>query len=218
MRTIRVTGNGLIRLQPDTTCITMTLTGLDPDYGEALRRSGADAETLRGVLTGFGFARTDLKTVRFHVDTEYEGYQDEDGSYRQRFSGYRFRHVLKVEFDSDSDRLGKILYALANCGVTPEFRISYTVRDQEAAKNALLGKAVADAREKAELLARAGGVALRDIQTIDYSWGAVSFESAPLFDGVMAKSRMAAGASCDPGIEPDEIEVSDTVTVTWEIQ
>ena len=30
--------------------------------------------------------------------------------------------------------------------------------------------------------------------------------------------RMAAGASCDPGIEPDEIEVSDTVTVTWEIQ
>ena len=218
MRTIRATGSGLIRLQPDTTCITMTLTGLDPDYGEALRRSGADTETLRGVLTGFGFARTDLKTLSFHVSTEYESFQDENNTYKERFAGYRFRHVLKVEFDSDNDRLGKVLYALANGSVSPELRISFTVRDQEAAKKALLAKAVADAREKAELLALAGGVALRDIQTIDYSWGAVSFESAPLFDGVMAKSRMAAGASCDPGIEPDEIEVSDTVTVTWEIQ
>jgi uncharacterized protein YggE len=217
MRTIRTTGSGLIRLQPDTTCITMTLTGLAPDYGEALRRSSADTETLRGVLTGFGFARTDLKTLGFHVSTEYESYQDENNTYRERFAGYRFRHVLKVEFDSDNDRLGKVLYALANGSVSPELRISFTVRDQEAAKKTLLAKAVADAREKAELLALAGGVALRDIQTIDYSWGAISFESAPLFDGVMAKSRMAAGASYDLAVEPDEIEVSDTVTVTWEI-
>ena len=216
MRTIRATGSGLIRLQPDMTCITMTLTGLDPDYGEALRRSSADTETLRGVLTGFGFARTDLKTLGFHVSTEYESYQDEDNTYKERFAGYRFRHVLKVEFDSDNDRMGKVLYALANGSVSPELRISFTVRDQEAAKKALLAKAVADAREKAELLARAGGVTLRDIQTIDYSWGTVSFESAPLFDGVMAKSRIA-GASYDLAVEPDEIEVSDTVTVTWEI-
>ena len=216
MRTIRATGSGLIRLQPDMTCITMTLTGLDPDYGEALRRSSADTETLRGVLTGFGFARTDLKTLGFHVSTEYESYQDEDNTYKERFAGYRFRHVLKVEFDSDNDRMGKVLYALANGSVSPELRISFTVRDQESAKKALLAKAVADAREKAELLALAGGVALRDIQTIDYSWGAISFESAPLFDGVMAKSRIA-GASYDLAVEPDEIEVSDTVTVTWEI-
>ena len=119
MRTIRTTGSGLIRLQPDTTCITMTLTGLAPDYGEALRRSSADTETLRGVLTGFGFARTDLKTLGFHVSTEYESYQDENNTYRERFAGYRFRHVLKVEFDSDNDRLGKVLYALANGSVRP---------------------------------------------------------------------------------------------------
>ena len=61
------------------------------------------------------------------MDTEYESCKDRDGSYKQRFSGYRFRHMLKVEFPSDNDRLGKVLYALANCKVRLEFRISYTV-------------------------------------------------------------------------------------------
>ena len=39
MRTIRVTGNGQIRVKPDMTRITMTLEGLYPDYSETLRRS-----------------------------------------------------------------------------------------------------------------------------------------------------------------------------------
>ena len=62
---------------------------------------------------------------------------------------------MKVEFASDNVHLGKILYALANCPVKPEFRISYTVKDPETAKNELLGKAVSDAKPSraSELLA-----------------------------------------------------------------
>ena len=69
MRTIRVTGTGNLNLRPDTSRITMTLEGLFPDYGEALRRSSADKETLRDILSGFVFQRTDLKTISFGVDT-----------------------------------------------------------------------------------------------------------------------------------------------------
>ena len=39
MRTIRVTGKGQLRVKPDQTRITLSLEGLYPDYGEALRRS-----------------------------------------------------------------------------------------------------------------------------------------------------------------------------------
>ena len=94
--------------------------------------------------------------------------------------GYKYHHQMKVEFDSDNERLGKILYALANCRVSPEFRLSYTVRDPEAAKNELLGKAVSDAAAKAEVLTRAAGVTLKEIQSIDYSWGKIEFETRPM--------------------------------------
>ena len=219
MRTIRVTGKGQLRIKPDMTRITMSLEGLYPDYSETLRHSSEDTEALKDVLSAFGFERSDLKTLSFNVDTEYESYR-EHGTYKQRFVGYRFHHVLKLEFDSDNDRLGKILYALANCSVSPEFRSSYTVKDPESAKNLLLGKAVTDAKEKAAVLTQAGGVTLKEIQSIDYSWGEINFEYRPMNGDLLAERCIAApmaAESYDLDIEPDDIEVSDTVTVIWEI-
>lgn len=218
MRTIRVTGKGQIKVKPDMTRITITLEGMYTDYAETLRHSSEDTDSLKDVLAAFGFERTDLKTLSFNVDTEYESYKDH-GAYKQRFVGYRFRHLLKVEFDSDNERLGKILYALGNCDLNPEFRISYTVKDQEAAKNELLGKAVKDAKEKAAVLTSAGGVTLKDIQSIDYSWGEIEFEVSPMNRLMKACAPVVACAdsSYDLDIEPDDIEVADTVTVVWEI-
>ena len=219
MRTIRVTGKGQIKVRPDMTRITMTLEGLQKEYGETLLHSSEDTEALKDVLSGFGFERSDLKTLSFSVDTEYESYRDKNNDYKQRFVGYKFNHVMKVEFDSDNDRLGKILYAQANCSVRPEFRISYTVKDPEAAKNLLLGKAVADAKEKAAVLTQAADVTLKDIQSIDYSWGEIDFEYRPMRGNVLAEKCLAApmDASYDLDIEPDDINVSDAVTVVWEI-
>ena len=221
MRTIRVTGKGQIKVKPDTTRITISLEGTWPEYGETLRHSSQDTERLKDVLSAFGFDRSDLKTLNFNVETEYESYQDR-GTYKQRFIGYRFTHMMKVEFPSDNDRLGKVLYALANCPLKPEFRLSYTVSDPEAAKNDLLGKAVTDAKEKASVLTQAAGVTLKDIQSIDYSWGEIDFEYRPMnrmlmADEYLARPMLGKSAGYDMDIEPDDIEVSDTVTVLWEI-
>lgn len=216
MRTTRVTGKGQLSLAPDLTRITMTLEGLCTEYSETLRRSSEDTETLRELLSRFGFARSDLKTLNFSVDAEYESIQ-ERGSYKQRFVGYRFRHSMKVEFDSDNQRLGKLLYALANAPVKTEFRITYTVKDPESAKNELLGRAVKDAGAKAAVLAEAAGLSLGAIQSIDYSFGELFFEVQPMNRMLMADRPLSAKESYDLNIEPDSIQVSDTVTLVWEI-
>jgi uncharacterized protein YggE len=219
MNIIRVTGKGQLRLRPDMTRITLTLTGIEREYGDTLRVSSEKTDVLKELFAGFGFERSDLKTLNFNVDTEYESYQ-EDNVWKQRFTGYRFNHILKVEFGSDNDRLGKILYALANSDVDPQFNISYTVKDTEAAKNKLLGKAVKDAQAKAGVLAGAAGKTLGDILSIDYSRGETVFESRPVNRLMAAKAMGAAEDSCsyDMNIEPDDIDVSDTVTIVWEIR
>lgn len=214
MRTIRVTGTGQIRIRPDLTRITISMGGVFKEYAETMKRSSEDTECVRDLLTGFGFERNDLKTLGFNVETEYESYQDH-GVYKQRLIGYRYRHEAKVEFDSDNSRLGKILYALAGCPVDPELRISYTVKDPEAARNELIGKAVADAKEKACVLSRQAGVTLGEIQTIDYSLRQPDFEVRPMNRMMLAKS--STEGSYDLDIEPDDMESSDTVTVVWEI-
>jgi uncharacterized protein YggE len=153
------------------------------------------------------------------VDAEYESYEDERHNYKQRFVGYKYIHTMKLEFDSDNERLGKVLFKLANASVSPQFRISYTVGDPEKAKNELLARAVDDAKAKAEILAGAAGVHLDSILTVDYSMADIVFESHPV--RAMAFRKSANGAveeSYDMAIEPDNIEVSDTVTVIWSIE
>ncbi len=218
-RTIRVTGKGKLSVKPDRTRITLTLEGVFPLYEETLRASAEDTETLRSTLTALDFEPSDLKTLSFNVDAEYESYEDERHNYKQRFVGYKYIHTMKLEFDSDNERLGKVLFKLANASVSPQFRISYTVGDPEKAKNELLARAVDDAKAKAEILAGAAGVHLDSILTVDYSMADIVFESHPV--RAMAFRKSANGAveeSYDMAIEPDNIEVSDTVTVIWSIE
>lgn len=221
MRTIRVTGKGLIKVHPDMIRITITLEGRSSEYGETLKRSAEDTEQLKDLLEPFGFKRTDLKTLSFAADTEYESYDEKVGDrmeYRRRFAGYKFRHVMKVEFDSDNDRLGQILYALAASPLHPEFRLSYTVKNPEAVKNKLLAKAVKDAAAKAKVLTEAAEIYLGSIQSMDYSWGEINFEIEPMGSGMEFDECCMKGCnSLMMDIEPDDIEVKDSVTVVWEI-
>lgn len=217
MRTIRVTGKGQLKVHPDMTRITIDLEGIYRDYTDTLQESSRATEKLKKLLVLFGFEPSDLKTLSFDVDTYYENYKDK-GEYKRRFAGYKYSHRLKVEFESDNVRLGKILYALANSSLHPELRISYTVKDPEAVKNELLGKAVQDATEKAGVLSSAAGLRLGDIQTVDYSWGRIDFEVSPVSKCLdLCESLGSGGGSYDMDIEPDDIEVQDTVTVVWEI-
>lgn len=221
IRTIRVIGKGQIKVKPDMIRITITLKGNYKDYEETLQRSAQDTSQLKDILISFGFESSDLKTLSFNVNTDYESYK-ENGIYKQKFVGYEFRHIVKIEFEADNKQLGKILYALANCPMKPELRISYTVKNQEAEKNKLLSKAVNDAKEKAEVLADAANVMLKEIQSIDYSWKEIDFQIRPMSTRVMEDTSYMMEAdyeeeSYNIDINPDDIEVSDTVTVVWEI-
>ena len=215
-RTIRITGTGDLRLRPDTTRITMTLEGREGEYAGAVALSAADTEKLKTALAALGFRREEVKTTRFDVDAEYESYK-EHGAYRQRLTGYRYSHALYVEFPSDRERLGKVLAVLASCEARPVFRISYTVRDAEGAKNALLEKAVADAGEKARALTRAAGVTLGEVQSIDYSWSRLDLEVMPVAPIGADMCMKSSVNSLDLDVEPDDILLSDTVTVLWAI-
>lgn len=218
-RFIKVTGKGSIKVKPDLTRITITLKGCHKVYDETLQHSAEDTESLKDLLEGLGFAREEVKTLSFNVNTRYESYQAKDKSWKERFVGYEFLHMMKLEFDSDNKRLGKVLYALANAKkITPEFRLSYTVKDKEASKNELLGKAVEDAKAKAVVLTKAAGVKLMQIQSIDYSWGEIDFEFSPMSDsGMFTRMQCKSDGAYDMDIEPDDIDVSDNVTVVWEI-
>ena len=219
-RTIKVTGTGKMSLKADTVRLSLELIDKDMEYEAVIRQTAAHSQEVREAFEKLGFEGTELKTVSFRVDTEYEGYQDPEGNaWKQRFTGYRAVHAMKVEFSRERDILGDVLTAVSRLSGKPEFHIEYTVKDTEAAKQELLKKAVQDSRRKAEIIAEAAYVALGEILNIDYSFGETSFVVRPV--NRIAEAKMASGVSMedslDLDIEPEDIKVEDTVTVIWKI-
>lgn len=218
-RTIRVTGKGKISVKPDTIRLIMTMEDIEKEYADALRLSAEMTEKIKNIFEEQGFERHELRTLKFNVEAEYERYQDRDNCWKNRFEGYKFTHRMKIEFPADNKRLGQILYALGHAPICPEIRLEYTIADPEKSKNELLEQAVLDSSKKAEVLAKAAGLSLGDILNIDYSWGEIDFVSKPMETFALQECRMSKSIdSYDIDIEADDIDVTDIVTVVWEIR
>lgn len=218
-RTIKVTGKRKISVKPDTIRIIITQSAVQIKYERAIKESSEKKEYLNTKFQTLGFAKHDLKTLHYDVDTEYESYQDYDRSWKKRFMGYRYTHTMKLEFPADNEKLGEVLGVLSHCPGEPEFSIQYTISDPESAKNELLAKAVEDSMTKAKVLCESAGVLLGDILSIDYSWGEIDFVTRPVdrFANRCYDAMPTSERAIPIDIEPDDIDVTDTVTVIWGI-
>lgn len=217
-RTIRVTGKSALSVKPDLIRLNLDIEGIFEDYGKALEESSLQTAAIRKALESVGLNGKDLKTTKFFVNAEYESYRDKRDNYRKRFVGYKFQYKLYIQFPVDNQLLGKVLYVLAQSDVKTEISIGYTVSHAEKVKNDLLEKAVQDAKDKASVLAQASNLTLGEILSIDYSWGEMTIYQETSNDFAMAEPQflMQAG-SYNMDIEPDDIDVEDTVTIIWAI-
>ncbi len=215
-RLIRVSGKGRISAVPDLIRLPITLTGVKASYEEATELSTTTTDLLMAAFAEQGFRKADLKTTWFSVDSKYDGVHDERGEYRNIFIGYEFNHQLVIEFEADNTLISRALLALASSGTNAEFRVIYTLKNPEAAKNELLSEAIKDCKAKAEQLARAAGVRLGEITLIDYSWDDLPFSVEPMKS--MRAMEDTYSEKMSLAINPEDITLEDTVRIVWTIE
>ena len=204
-------------VKPDTTSLRITFGGIYKDYEETVRQSAEKTKILREAIEKSGLPGEALKTKDFSIESEYESYRDYNNDYKKRFLGYKFYHRTQIQFPKDNKMLGRILYELSLCSVKVEFSIDYTVKDKDAVKKEVIKRAVENSREKAGIMAIAAGVSLGEVQSIDYSWGEIDIRTSPV-DKLEVRKSYALEPSYDIDIEPDDIDLTDTVTMVWEIK
>ena len=217
-RTISVKGIGSVKAAPDYVVINMELESRSQDYEAALELASGKIGLLGAALESIGFDRKALKTTNFDVSTDYERAMDKNGNYKSVFKGYICSHSLKVEFDFDTKLLARVLCAVSECSVHPELSICFTVKDPSAVKKELLVSAAKNATEKAQILCEASGTKLGELISIDYNWSELSIISHTnyaLEEKCMAMPMGSALANID--IEPDDIDLRDTVSFVWAI-
>lgn len=207
-RTIRVQGKGSASQAPDRISLFFSVAHPRPQYDKAVEGCNSRVEAIRAAASELNVTGADLKTVQFGVsdETQYE-------SGRHKHIGYTATHHLCMELPVDQNLVGKFLASLAQRGAEPQVRIDFTVADSEALKQRVLADAVANAKARAEIIAKAAGVKLGNISDIQYGYSEVVISS----NASDINLESCCESEIAPDFDPKDVEADDTVTVSWEL-
>ncbi len=208
-RTIRVRGSAKIAGSPDLVVITFDLESRQHDYEECMALLNQKTEHLRRELQKVGLKKESLKTLHFNINTNFEWVNK-----KNVFRGYKASHDLKVDFPYDKEYLNQVLHILGQSESEASFNISFQIKDPEPLRQQAIAAAVKNCRQKAEILAEAAGVTLGDLFQIDYSWAEVRFESRMQ----VCEAPMLSESPAAYDIEPEDVDISDSVTAIWAIK
>jgi uncharacterized protein YggE len=208
-RTIGVSGQGEVRAEPDRATVTLGVESRKPKLEDA---RAAVAKTVDAVLKLTRDLKIDPKQVRstrINVQPEYNWGANNPNE--RTLIGYYVARQVEVELH-DLEKLGQLLEKSTDLGVNQmgDPRLDSS-RRQDLTREAL-AKAVADARQNAEVIAKAAGAKLGNARTINAN---TEFSQAPvpMVRAMAMEAKAAGGAPYQSG----EMTFNATVNVQYDL-
>jgi uncharacterized protein YggE len=206
---ISVSGEGRVAVTPDMALLSIGVSTKEDTVAAANSAVQAAMDRLLNSLKGNGIVEKDIQTSQFSINPEYDYQLSEP-----RLTGYRVTHTLQVKV-RQIDQAGKVIDdgVEAAGDLVQVGSISLTVDDTSAMAGQARELAMADAKGKAEDLARLAGVELGKPISISES----SYTPSPpvVYDRAAFSSEAAAPAATT--ISTGELEVVVSVQITYAI-
>jgi hypothetical protein len=210
-RTITVVGQGTSRVQPDIAQVSIGVETLSPTVSAAAEQNQTQMAAILAALKKAGIADKDIQTMNYSIS--YERYAETlpaaEGSGLQPKSQYRVSNMVTVTV-RDLDKVGEVLDSVVAAGANSIWGVSFSVDDQKPAQSDARAKAIADAKARAEELARLAGVSLGSVQSISEVVGGSTLPTA-----MMAERAMGGGGT---NISPGEVELGYQVQVVFALE
>ncbi|MGI5888376.1 MAG: SIMPL domain-containing protein [Oscillospiraceae bacterium] len=218
-RTIAVTGRAALKAKPDTAVLSADLCGTEKEYSDAVSRAVNKLRKFKKAMKDCGIRESDIRTSSLSISPVYDTKTDESGRTSREFRGYSYSHSVEVEVGLDDKVLGDAVQAMAEYDIDSDLRISYKLKDVSIYKNQLIEAAIAEAISKATLICSSLKVVLGPVINIEYSFN----DDISLYDAGVMKPKMASAmlmekASLDDMINPQDIELRDSISIEWEIE
>jgi uncharacterized protein len=204
---ISVLGSGIVLAQPNTARITLGTEVFDASLSNAQADAARRMDAVVARLRAAGIPDADIRTVSYNINPQYDQRDPSQATLR----GYQVQNLVEVR-STDVGGLGALLDDVVSAGATRVLGIRFEASDMEELKTLARDQAMANARAKAEQLARDAGVSLgRPIAIEESDAGGVTPVRQP------APAAMAAPAPTTP-IQPGELQVQTNVRVVYTIQ
>lgn len=216
MKTIHVTGNGAIHVVPDVTRLEIRVDRIYESYEEAYKKAKENSKWINDILDYNGkngkMAKTTRMDISEHTKSKYDIHGHHDGYV---VDGYSLDQNVRIDLGIDNVLLNKIVRGIGQFVEGADIHIGYTVMDPRPAQLKMLERAVKDARDKAEIMAKALDCKLGDVVNIDYGLHEVHVYAEARNIHCNAEASACTSDSLD--ITPEDLSVNDNVQVEWEL-
>lgn len=194
-KTITVTGDGTVTVVPDQAGFDFTADTKALTAKAALAQNASVAAAVVAAIKGAGVDAADIRSSQVSLSPQTDAAGTD-------ITGYDASTTISIT--ATIAKAGAVVDAAVGAGADGVSGPTLSRSDQAAQYRVALKDAVADAHDKAQVLADAGGLSLGSVETI------VEGSSPPPI--VFGKAAPSAGIAIEPGTQT----IDATVTVTYD--
>jgi uncharacterized protein YggE len=208
-RTLSITGNGEVHAAPDAALVATGVVAESETAAAALKANSAALSKVLETIHALGVEAKDLQTRGLALQARHYRPDKPGPADRPRIIGYTAANEVTVRV-RDLAKLGDLLDKVTVAGANRIDGIEFIVSNREGLLDEARRKAVADAKDKAQLYAQAAGFTLGKIMSF-------TEESVPS-PRPMARAMAATDAAPAPvPVEAGEMTLSVRVRVVWSL-
>jgi len=204
---ITVSGTGVVRVKPNIATTNVGIETTAATLADATSQSNTKMTAIIDKIKSMGVADKDIQTSSFNISPIMN--QPKQGE-SPKITGYRVNNQVNVTIRKIDD-VGKILDAVVAAGANNIFGISFSVDDPTPYQQQARAAAVKDAMDKAGQLAKAAGITVGKVISINES----GVTPRPIF---RAATASPAFADSTVPVETGEMQISITVDMRFGIQ
>lgn len=215
-----VTGEGRAYGKPDVAIVNFGVHTQDLKSQDAVSQNNKIMDTAIKAIKESGVKDEDIQTTLYNLVPQYDYANNQPAPLnyppypgKRTFRGYSLDQQIRVKI-RNFDKINEILDKATAAGVNTVGELQFTVDDMEKIKSEARSKAIKQAGEKAKsLLGQAG---LRSFELVNVSEG---YGPGPIPYQAFDKGIMAVPIGVTPpSIQPGQLEVNSTVTLTYRIR
>ncbi len=205
---VSTSGAGKISIEPDIAYISLGVQTKNKESAQAAKENSALMNKILEAVKAEGIKDDELETSAYNIEPQYQY-----GDGKSTLDGYLVTNTIKITIN-DLSKVSTVLDLAVSAGANQVSNVVYAVKNQRQFYQQALEIAVKDARQKAEVMAKAADVKgeLKPVKIIE------SYQGVSPIYREMADLKSYAAVDRGTEIMPGSLEITALVEVYFSWQ
>lgn len=207
---ISVSGEGKVFAKPDVALVSFGVTTQGRTTAEAIKDNTEKMNAIIQAVKDLGVEEKDIQSTNYNLYPQYN-YTEISG---RKFEGYTLDQNIQVKI-RDFSKTGDVLSKATEKGANVVGSLQFTIDNPEQLRQEARAKAIEQAKENAQNLAKVSGIKLGKLINVyeNYNPSPMLFKDVAI--GMGGASPESAPA---PTIQPGQQEINVTINLTYQVK